>query len=129
MTTTTITDAVRLQTRIPEGREIPGLTYGSHVSAPGRSGYHVQIDGSEWGVAWLTPSQDELAGSDEEIVEAISAELVVEDGDIRRLRSEAASAGDDEQVELCDRALSAADPFARTACSRAIVAARAERKA
>ena len=49
----------------------------------------------------------------------------VTDTQIEQLRTEAATAGDLEQVALCDRALDG-DASARERCERAIEAARAQ---
>jgi hypothetical protein len=73
-------DAVKLETRIPENRKVAGLHYGAHISQTmyGWCGYYVRLaDGGTWGIARLTPASDELPGdgSDEDIIEAITAEL------------------------------------------------------
>ncbi|SFD86296.1 hypothetical protein SAMN05660831_02484 [Thiohalospira halophila DSM 15071] len=69
-----------LNTRIPEGRTVEGLEYGSHVTAPDRSwsGYHVRPADSDLPmmVARLTPATDEQEDSDAETVEAIEAEIL-----------------------------------------------------
>lgn len=69
-------DAVMLTTRIPEWRRVEGLHYGAHVSMYGSTGYYVRLeDGDRWGVARMTPADDELVGDDDAIVAAISDEL------------------------------------------------------
>ncbi len=76
MTTTTRLEATRLETRIPEGRKVPGLEYGAHVSGEGWSGYYVRPVGSaRWGVARQTPASNEVYDTDAEIVEAIGDEM------------------------------------------------------
>lgn len=69
-------DAKVLSTRIPEGRRVAGLKYGAHVSQSmsGWCGYYVCI-GDKWGVARMTPADDELVGDDNAIVAAIADEL------------------------------------------------------
>ena len=67
-------DRPLLRTRIPEGRAVPGIEYGAHVSGAGWSGYYVRV-GTVWGVARETPASDELAGDDPEIVRELSEEL------------------------------------------------------
>lgn len=78
MTITQIDDDVRiLATRIPESHHLDGLHYGSHAGRQGGCGYHVRMpDGNVWGVARLTPADDELVGDDDEIVAAIADELI-----------------------------------------------------
>lgn len=79
-------DAVVLDTRIPESRRIDGLEYGAHVSRTTRgwSGYYVRPAGTDrWGVARLTPDDGELPQTqdgetaDEAVVRAIAAEMVL----------------------------------------------------
>lgn len=86
-------DAVMLSTRIPEDRHVEGLRYGAHVSQGGQgwSGYYVTVDdGQTWGVARLTPADDELEQRDEDdeddtqdaaIVRAIRAEMIARAAD------------------------------------------------
>lgn len=66
-----------LTTRIPEGRAVPGLEYGAHVSRQGWTGYHVRPAGSglPFGIARQTPAADELPENDEAIVGEIGTEL------------------------------------------------------
>lgn len=73
-------EAVKLETRIPERRKVEGLHYGAHISQSmyGWCGYYVRLeDGEKWGIARLTPAGDELPGdgTDEDIIDAISSEL------------------------------------------------------
>ena len=77
MTNTTETgDTPILSTRIPEGRTVAGIEYGAHVSAPGWSGYYVRTGTvPQWGIARLTPADDELAGDDHDILLALDDEL------------------------------------------------------
>lgn len=51
--------------------------------------------------------------------------MKITDQNLRQLRSEALSAGDELQVELCNKALSG-DVFAREECARVIENARAQ---
>ena len=65
-----------LDTRIPEGRTVPGVECGAHISGPGWSGYYVRTGTCpQWGIARLTPADDELAGDDHDILLALDDEL------------------------------------------------------
>ena len=67
-----------LETRIPEGRAVPGLEYGAHYQPPDRrwSGYYVRTAYCpQWGIARETPASDELAGGDRAILLALDEEL------------------------------------------------------
>ena len=67
-----------LETRIPEGRAVPGVEYGAHYQAPDRSwsGYYVRTRTCpRWGIARETPASDELAGDDHDILQALEDEL------------------------------------------------------
>lgn len=76
-------DAVMLTTRIPEGRKVRGLRYGACLTGIGGQGdgYYVTLDGEAWGVARLTPADDELPDADEDetqdeaIVRAVTEEI------------------------------------------------------
>lgn len=75
MSTTETGDTPILDTRIPEGRTIPGVEYGAHISGPGWSGRYVRTGTCpQWGIA-LTPASDELAGDDRDILLALDDEL------------------------------------------------------
>ena len=91
----------------------------------------VQIDTADRNgrpaTAWCAYPDADEAGADEEGAYAprIVASVAARDADVRALRSEAGAAGDQEQVELCDRAL-AGDDAARAECAAVIADARAQ---
>ena len=86
-----------LDTRIPEGRAVPGIEYGAHYSDPARRwlGYYVRAGNSpQWGIARLTPASDELEESDAATVRAIAEELErVNLDQVQRLASDAMNYG------------------------------------
>lgn len=59
------------------------------------------------------------------MIRVIETRHEVTSAQIRKLRSEAATAGDMRQVALCDRALTG-EPSTRRACAEAIESARAQ---
>ena len=64
------------RTRIPEGRAVPGVEYGAHVSGPRWSGYYVRTAHCpQWAIARETPASDELEGDDRDILLALDDEL------------------------------------------------------
>lgn len=73
ITTQIAPNTVTLTTRIPAGRSVDGLEYGSFVSHRGHQCYYVRpIGGERWGLARETQSDDEL---EDDIVAAIRREI------------------------------------------------------